>query len=58
MLPSKIGVIEVKHFNDDTEDGLHEAVFRAREHPVGVIPDVRNDPEDFENRASWLGHGS
>ena len=62
MLPSKIGVIEVKHFNDDTEDGLHEAVRSVlREHPVGVILDVRNDPGGFLRTAqivagAWIGN--
>ncbi len=62
MLPERIALIEVNHFNSDTRSGFDEAV-RAilTQHPRGLILDLRNNPgglldTSLDMAADWVGN--
>lgn len=63
MLPDRIGYIALSGFHDDTQDGFDQAVTRIlKEHPAGVIVDVRNNPGGLLDVAQfvageWIGDG-
>jgi carboxyl-terminal processing protease len=61
VLPSGVGVIEVTHFNGDTEENFKKAVTEVlKKKPKGIILDLRNNPGGFLDTSlkmagEWVG---
>ena len=61
MLPGRIALITVSHFNEDTQKGFTDAVTAVlKNDPKGVILDLRNNPGGFLDTAlsmagEWTG---
>lgn len=63
MVSSDIGVIEITHFNGDTEANFKKAVTEIlKKKPKGIILDMRNNPGGFLDTSlkvagEWVGDG-
>ncbi len=63
MLPGKIALVTVSHFNSDTQSGFNQAVQTVLSNDAkGVILDLRNNPGGFLDTAlsmagEWVGDG-